>query len=101
MLRLPIASLVVAAAVLAGASQTASAQSPNSYPWCARIVTRNAATSCYYKTKELCMLSVSGVGGYCYESPYYHAEPGAGPCMPGLTSELATGYSRTAPERPR
>jgi Protein of unknown function (DUF3551) len=84
---LPISSLVVAAsllaaallavALLAGASRTASAQSPNSYPWCARIVTRNAATSCYYKTKELCMLSVSGVGGYCFENPGYRGPAAA------------------------
>jgi hypothetical protein len=71
MMRLPIASLIVAAAVIAGATRTASAQSPNSYPWCAKVITRTAATSCYYATKELCMLTISGVGGYCYQNPGY------------------------------
>jgi hypothetical protein len=81
MLRLPIASLVVAAAVLAGASQTASAQSPNSYPWCAKIITRTAATSCYYANRELCMLTISGIGGYCYQNPGY-VGPAAGVARP-------------------
>jgi hypothetical protein len=80
-MRLPIASLIIAAALLAGATHTASAQSPNSYPWCAKIITRTAATSCYYATKELCMLSVSGVGGYCYLNPGYRG-PVAGVARP-------------------
>jgi Protein of unknown function (DUF3551) len=61
----------VLAATLVGAPQTASAQSPNSYPYCARIFLRGTATSCYYASREQCMATVSGVGGYCYLNPGY------------------------------
>jgi uncharacterized protein DUF3551 len=76
-MRLPILSLVVAVCALAGAGQTASAQSAYSYPWCAKYYGKLEGTACYYKSYQQCMTTVSGVGGYCYESPYYHAEPGA------------------------
>jgi hypothetical protein len=70
-MRLPIASLVIAAAVLVGATQTASAQSPNSYPWCARYYTQAAPTSCYFASRQLCAQTVSGIGGYCFQNPGY------------------------------
>jgi Protein of unknown function (DUF3551) len=78
----PVAALGVAAAVLAGAGHTASAQSPNSYPWCAKVVTRSAATSCYYANRELCMQTISGIGGYCYQNPGYRG-PDAGATQSG------------------
>jgi Protein of unknown function (DUF3551) len=70
-MRLPIASLVIATALLAGATQTASAQSPNSYPWCAQYYTRSTATSCYFASRQLCAQTVSGIGGRCYQNPGY------------------------------
>lgn len=84
MMRLPIVSLVIAVAVLAAATRMASAQSPNSYPWCAKVITRTAATSCYYTTKELCMLTVSGIGGNCYQNPGYRG-PAARAAQPRHT----------------
>jgi hypothetical protein len=59
-MRLPIlsflaASVVVAASALAGASQTASAQSAYSYPWCARYYGKLEGTSCYFKSYQQCM----------------------------------------------
>ncbi len=77
-MRLTILPFAVAIA-LAGGIGAAPAQSPNSYPWCARVVTKTAATSCYYASKELCMQTISGVGGYCYQNPTYRgpaARPG-------------------------
>jgi hypothetical protein len=70
-MRLLILSLVVANAALMSAADPASAQSPYSYPWCARMGTRNGPTSCYFTSREQCMTTLSGIGGYCYESPYY------------------------------
>jgi hypothetical protein len=72
-----IVLFLIAAGVL-GESGAASAQSPTSYPWCARIVTSGAdgggdATSCYFTSREQCMTTISGVGVYCFRSPYYHA----------------------------
>ena len=80
-MRLPFLSLLVAAAALAGASQTASAQSPYSYPWCAKYFTWSTPTGCYYASKELCMQTVSGIGGYCYLNPAYRG-PNAGATRP-------------------
>jgi hypothetical protein len=74
-MRLPIFSLFLIAAALLGESQTASAQSPTSYPWCARYYKDSAPTSCYFSSYQQCRASVSGVGGLCFQSPYYHATP--------------------------
>jgi hypothetical protein len=72
-MRSPMLSLVVLAAALLGEIQAASAQSPTSYPWCARYNFRDSsATSCYFTSKEQCMTTLSGLGGWCYQSPYYH-----------------------------
>ena len=77
-MRPTIVALVLAAAVL-GAPQTASAQSPYSYPICAKLYTRGTPTSCYYASREQCMATVSGVGGYCYQNPAYR---GGSPVVP-------------------
>jgi hypothetical protein len=71
-MRLPILSLLLIAAALL-ADQTASAQSPSSYPWCARYYKEGFPTSCYFTSYQQCKTTLSGIGGYCYESPYYHA----------------------------
>jgi hypothetical protein len=55
------------------ASPPASAQSPYSYPWCAKYFSRVYATSCYYTSWQQCQDTISGIGGYCFQSPYYHA----------------------------
>jgi hypothetical protein len=75
-MRLPILSLYIVAAALLGEIQAASAQSPTSYPWCARYYLRDgSATGCYFSSRELCMATISGIGGLCYQSPYYHPAP--------------------------
>jgi hypothetical protein len=67
----PTISAFVLAAAFLGAPQAASAQSPNSYPWCAKLYLRGDPTSCYYASRELCMATVSGIGGYCFQNPGY------------------------------
>jgi hypothetical protein len=70
---LPILSLLIAAALL-GEMQAASAQSPTSYPWCAKSYKMDtSAISCYFTSREQCMTTLSGLGGYCFESLYYHS----------------------------
>ncbi len=71
-MRLPIVSTLLIVAGIAGGSP-ASAQSPTSYPWCAKTGKDSAATSCYFTSYLQCMTTISGVGGYCFQSPYYHA----------------------------
>jgi hypothetical protein len=68
--------LAFVSAALIGPTDLASAQSPYSYPWCSRQDTKDSnATSCYFTSYQQCMTTLSGIGGYCYESPYYHASP--------------------------
>jgi hypothetical protein len=51
----------------------ASAQSAYSYPWCGKSrLEEGGATSCYFASYQQCMTTLSGIGGYCYRSPYYH-----------------------------
>jgi hypothetical protein len=77
-MRLAILWLFLIAAVLLGEIQAASAQSPTSYPWCARFRSIDA-TSCYFDSYQQCMTTLSGIGGYCYKSPYYDAAPTTAP----------------------
>jgi Protein of unknown function (DUF3551) len=67
-------SLVLLSAALMGPTELVSAQSPYSYPWCSRQAGRDFdTTSCYFTSYQQCMTTISGIGGWCYQSPYYHA----------------------------
>ncbi len=78
MTRKPIIVLLVVAAALLGETQVSNAQSPYSYPWCSLGGTKDSnALSCYYTyytSREQCRTTMSGIGGNCVESPYYHAQ---------------------------
>jgi hypothetical protein len=80
--RLSIFALFLIAAAVLGETPVASAQSPTSYPWCARTGKDASATSCYFTSRQQCMTTISGIGAYCFESPYYHAVPANGPTHP-------------------
>jgi hypothetical protein len=69
-MRLLILSLVFAIAALVGATESASAQSPTSYPWCSRSADRTSNINCYYTSKEQCQRTISGIGAFCFPSPY-------------------------------
>ena len=79
MMRMPIIALFVIAAALVGETQISNAQSPYSYPWCAILPGAGSgsggAMACYYTSWEQCRTSMSGIGGNCVESPYYHPQP--------------------------
>jgi hypothetical protein len=76
MTRMRFVALFVIAAALLGKTEISDAQSAYSYPWCALGGTRdNNALSCYYTSWEQCRTTMSGIGGICLESPYYHAQP--------------------------
>jgi hypothetical protein len=78
-MRALIIMLLVIAAALLGETQAGNAQSPYSYPWCAIPSggdnSGGGAMSCYYTSWRQCMTTLSGVGGNCVASPYYHAQP--------------------------
>jgi hypothetical protein len=75
-----IFTLVVVSAALIGATVQAPAQSAYSYPWCSQLPSAQSdATTCYFTSYQQCMATISGIGGYCYQSPYYHPSPAAKP----------------------
>ena len=66
-------SLVFVSFAFMGATELATAQSPYSYPWCSRQGSYDSVTtSCYFTSYQQCMRTLSGLGGYCFERPYYH-----------------------------
>jgi hypothetical protein len=72
-MRSEIFTLVVVSAALMGTTGLASAQSAYSYPWCSQLPSAQSdATTCYFTSYQQCMTTISGIGGYCYQSPYYH-----------------------------
>ena len=75
----PIIVLFAIATALLGEAQVSNAQSPYSYPWCAIYFGDGnglgGAMSCYYRSWEECRTTMSGIGGNCVASPYYHAQP--------------------------
>jgi Protein of unknown function (DUF3551) len=72
-MRLPILPIALIATTFAN-TMPAAAQSPTSYPWCARPAKTESGggMSCYFTSYQQCMTTLSGLGGYCFESPYYH-----------------------------
>jgi hypothetical protein len=76
--RTPIVALFITAAALLGETQISNAQSPYSYPWCAILPGvgsgSGGAMSCYYTSWEQCRITMSGIGGLCIASPYYHGQ---------------------------
>jgi len=71
-MRLTILSLAVVVAML-GETQGTLAQSSYSYPWCSVDPRFPGRRSCYYNSREECLRTMSGIGGVCIQSPYYHA----------------------------
>jgi hypothetical protein len=66
-------SLAIVSATLIWVPAPASAQSAYSYPWCSRQTAgKSDTTSCYFTSYAQCMTTISGIGGWCYQSPYYH-----------------------------
>jgi hypothetical protein len=66
-------SMLLLIAALLGEIQSASAQSPTSYPWCAKYFDSwlFSSISCYYTSREQCLTTLSGIGGVCIHSPYF------------------------------
>jgi hypothetical protein len=40
------------------------------YPWCAHYG-RDSGTNCGFVTFQQCLATVSGIGGFCAENPFY------------------------------
>ncbi len=58
------------AALLLGAAMTARAQAQN-YPWCAVYDEGGPAYNCGFVTRQQCLATVQGVGGFCEQNLQY------------------------------
>jgi hypothetical protein len=76
-MRLIRSNLLAAAAICAATA--AHAQSAYDYPWCAFYGDRSGGTGCYFTSYQQCMVTLSGIGGNCYRSPYYRGAPAKAP----------------------
>jgi hypothetical protein len=104
MTRKPMIVFFLIAAALLGETQIGNAQLTYSYPWCAISGggdSGGGTMSCYYRTLEQCMATLSGIGGSCVERPSSRAQP-TQPLRRALFNHH--GVARTvrvnAPERP-
>jgi Protein of unknown function (DUF3551) len=73
-MRLPVSVVLLPliAAALFGENLAASAQSANSHPWCAIYYKDGGGTPrWYFASREQCMASISGVGGFCAQNLQY------------------------------
>src|SRR3954471_13295123 len=68
--------IAIATLFLIAASATTPAKA-DPYRWCAQYggFGGGGVESCYYLTLEQCRASVSGIGGFCRESPWYDGRP--------------------------
>src|SRR6266508_6426433 len=64
------------------------------YPWCAQYSTKGGARNCGFTTWEQCRATVSGIGGYCIENPFY--QPAADPAV-RRKPRRASGSATVAP----
>ena len=64
-----VPALIVA---IAGSGTRAQAQN---YPWCAVLNMGDAAYNCGFVSREQCMATVSGIGGFCEPNTQYQPPP--------------------------
>jgi hypothetical protein len=57
-------TVLALAAFVAVAASSAGAQAQN-YPWCAVLNMGDNAYNCGFVTYEQCMVTISGIGGFC------------------------------------
>ena len=68
---------ILGIAVLALLTAVESSSAEVIYPWCAQYSIKGGARNCGFTTWEQCRATVSGIGGYCIENPFY--QPAADP----------------------
>jgi len=67
-----ILGIVAGAAALAA---TTSASRAQYYPWCLIISDKNGSWTCYFTSREQCMMSAGGNVGFCAQNPAYPSLP--------------------------
>jgi hypothetical protein len=74
-MRLPILTILLIASTSFGINIAASAQSAGSHPVCAIYygIDADGTPSCNFDTRQQCMETISGIGGFCIDNQYYHS----------------------------
>jgi hypothetical protein len=67
-MRTLLLGLVTMASTIVATQSTASAQN---YPWCLIISDKNGSWTCYFTSREQCMMSAGGNVGFCAQNPAY------------------------------
>jgi len=65
--------LLAAAAIMSGMCVPTTAANAQYYPWCATYSVKGGSESCSFVSFAQCRLNVSGIGGFCYQNPWYFA----------------------------
>lgn len=81
--RVTLATLTVATVMLI---EPHTASAAPYWPWCLQSFNQDATHSCAFSSREQCMETLRGIGGYCYANPY-------GP-PPPATAEKSSRHAR-------
>jgi hypothetical protein len=94
-MRLPVLILFFVVAALPGETTAASAQSAGSYPICAIYygIDATGTPSCSFDTREQCMETISGIGGFCIENQHYRGPAVHPPRRAHLVRKRASTHS--------
>jgi Protein of unknown function (DUF3551) len=71
-----IREVMLAAAIAAAALLFGNGARAQNYPWCSNFAD-GAGTNCGFSTREECLLTISGSGGYCDQNTQYQAAAAA------------------------
>ncbi len=71
--------LLLVLGILAALAVFNSRAEAQNYPWCAVLNMGDAAYNCGFVTREQCMATVSGIGGFCELNRQYQPPPGPHP----------------------
>jgi hypothetical protein len=64
-------AMIATVVTLAGGFVASPAKAAAHWPWCAQYTGKGGSTNCGFASWSQCQLAVSGVGGWCYQNPYY------------------------------
>jgi hypothetical protein len=61
------------AAILGAAVVSTTEAKAQYFPWCATYSVKGGGESCSFVSFAQCRANVSGIGGFCYQNPWYYA----------------------------
>jgi hypothetical protein len=70
-----IQKVMLGLVTLTALAATQSSASAQNYPWCLVISDKTGSWTCYFTTREQCMMSAGGNVGFCTQNPAYSGPP--------------------------